>query len=883
MKNRVFFYLFFAVFIIVFINIKISSASCCLRPELNCSNSKKPSLAERFETLAYDFPEDRRRAMIERIIQPVVERYKKISIAQRRILTGSQTYEQAFSELLPEIKDMYLKYLETPTNHPVAMILISGEGGSGKTSAALWAKNYYNEELSRLAGVKNHNPVILKMFDDYILQPSDRPAMSEEERLTIEYIHDFLGEEVKIDNEAKTENPLKKFEVDRFTNDMMALLQGNTVYTPMYDTSARGRLKIGIDKEGRVVIYNGNEKVFVDLEQKDPALVYGNERASSLRVKKTSMDIRRIDGNGDIAIRIRGTDHVLLYGTGNRIIGVRLGDIERDMKPGRPIEMWERIDPKGKIIEIEGILALANKEVNNKKNSFVFFIDVDFKARLLRILVRGRSEAGRNIRDLIHKREVLRWIEERQYVMPTRPRENFYKNRIASSSTRSESILSLNEHGYLENPSKNILKVFKILEIDHAKMIRELQGIYRREFIERISSGRIEDHTVSSTSFKVFFTEGRLVFKVPRKEFEKAFERLVYDYNEKFKDRLGGLLVSGGFIDLSENGSDESVKLEVEGEERYFSKVLVQNRIEPLQGRMRLFIDLSILAEQEGDFAKAEAYREQIRELVRGYFRLQHNLWKRKVIHVDPKLMEKYGFDFYGDQDDLVTIGIDGLISDDPDAYDPAIFSREKVFSYDSELPGWIMDYYDQVAREMVPTKEAFISDYWGKGEREYQRVPDASDWEINMKQMTYIVNKLKDAKLKFLRKLFKEINTTQTHPLFYWIRLYLDTFYMPGSYQYDVVQAIYDRFTEDPSLLSRLDTFSGPDYPSRLTALIKDIIIRTLPKDLYKNLTHSELYSIASDIGSYAIMETAYKDIANPVHDLDFVFLRSNFARQGL
>lgn len=110
---------------------------------------------------------------------------------------------------------------------PVVSINISGPGGSGKSTAAL--KN-----------LKEGNYFILE-FDHYILEKSDRP--------------------IDPDTGNTSEKLPDKFEVEEFNRSMHAFADGRIIFKPIFDSTTRGRLKVMLDNQGNLVIYNGKKEL----------------------------------------------------------------------------------------------------------------------------------------------------------------------------------------------------------------------------------------------------------------------------------------------------------------------------------------------------------------------------------------------------------------------------------------------------------------------------------------------------------------------------------------------------------------------------------------------------------------------------------------------
>ena len=640
--------------------------------------------------------EKTRRRIVERATEPLVEQYKQLSQRQRKALANEPTYEEVFLEkILPEIRRRYLAYLRgEERGSPLALLLISGGGGSAKTSVANWFQNIANKELGDLArqeGKDVKNPFRTINFDNYILEPADRPI----DPLT----------------RKSTQNPYEKFQVDRFIKDMMALSEGQVIYAPVFDFSLRGRLKLIQDEEGDVLILNGGEKAVVRIanDLSKPSIFYAGKLSTEVKIGETAVSVFR-NSEGYVVIRIHDTDHVIITGQADKALKVRVDDIERQLTKDSPVEVWERIDPDGKIVVAEGILTLSSKELN--KQALSVFIEAEYWSRLLRMLVRFNTESGRkeSKSEFIEKRMTLRLTEENPYILPTKEFAQF----LASTQTRSESILTFFLAGMLkrvEKLSPEVLEAFRELNIEPSVLNEELQKISLEEIRRRLRMGGVVDYTVGS-SFWVFFLDGELVLKSPRQEFQPQFEKFVLFHENVLKQRLGDLMVPSTVVDVTDLGITQMV----DGKRLRLGKVIVQGRVEPLSERFsRLSKQREELYERLKTFsaetnlgeiqALYDAYiklDDDVRGLMVHYFELQQELWERGIVDTDPRFTEKYGLMIINGQEQLVVIGLDGL-TDNPDLYDPNIFRRKKIRP--TGLSGILLKYYASLAKDMVPSK----------------------------------------------------------------------------------------------------------------------------------------------------------------------------------
>jgi len=779
-----------------------------------------------------------RKQKIEETIRPLVERYREVSRRQRKILAGEPTYEEVFfGEILPELKTRYQAYLRgEQEGSPLALLLISGGGGSGKTSVVNWFQGIASQELHDLVQQEgkdvDEGPVRTVSFDSYILQKSDRP------------IDPVTGKD--------TQNPYEKFQVGRFVKDMMTLSGGQVIYIPVFDFTTRARLKLIQDRKGNIVILNGSERAVVRIDNnlKEPCIVYAGESAAEAKMNEIPVSVFRND-EGHTVIRIHNTDHVIITGQADETVMIRVDSHERQLSKDEPIEAWERIDPEGKIIIIEGILALSNKKLTQQ--SLSVFIDAEFWPRLLRMLVRFKGESGRgeSKSEFIEKRMTLRLTEEIPYILPTRE----HAQLLASTQTRSESILAFFLAGIFEKTEtfpQEINEVFKDLGIEPSVLSEELQKISLEGIRRLLRKGGVIDYT-AGTSFWVFFLEGELVLKSPRREFQSRFKDFILFHDKVLKQRLGGLMVPSSVCDVTDLGITQMV----DGEQLHLGNVIIQSRVEPLKERVsRLlsqnqaihkrikgFSAKSDVKEIQGLFSAYNRTHEEIKDLIERYFMLQQELWSRGIVDTDPRFMEKYGLMVIHGQEQLVVIGVDGLV-DDPSQYDPLIFRRQGIRPTD--LPRDFLSYYDSLVEDMVPSRDVFHTEYFETHLQEARPVPDLSDVEISEMQMRYIVELVKKAKISMLRTLFNTLSVRDDQLGRYWVKLYLDTVHPHGTLQYKVVEGVYEQIINDTEILAGQENI--------LDAMLK--LVRTAAQDSV--LAAAEQYELAEDLIYYTLENKA-------------------------
>ncbi len=734
------------------------------------------------------------RERIEQAVRPIANEYNRTEWARRKALTGLPTPDELYEDQIePELVRRYTTYLDgqVPANLPAAVLHISGDGGSGKSSIAPVYVQRANQALRRLAarmGYPVKSPVVLDLYDDYLV-PRDQRDMDPR-----------TGE--------PSVNPLKKFAHTRYVRNRRAAERGEDFFHLICGGSGK-RLEIRYNRAGHVEIIGGGERVIVPPL---PTLPKSEETRLIMEVDSIPVTmwlheepatyteqgmVQRTVSNAisELVLTIRDTDHIVTVswegGTtdAEANLQVKVGGHEVvTLKPGQSMRALNHIAPAGKVLVFEGLLTLADEagmpaqDLDPTRDLTVWF-DADFEARRIRMAprapLRGLSEW-----DFMNRREFLRLNEELPYVEPTRKRARW----VANTLNLAEAIYVLYRQGALHDPSPQINKVFEELGINLEDIVAALRGYYVSAIKERLSLRKLNED-LGGTAFIVFFDDGGLVIKAPHPSFQVEFEdKFINFYNKVLKKRLGGLMVPGAI----ERMDDLHIPAIVGNRYGKLRHVLVQNRVDPLSKR------LMTLA-KEGQIEKAQA-------LIDSFFVLQRGLWRLGIVDTDANMMEQYGVMVLDGLERVVVFGLDGLTTD-RQQYKPEVFrGLGRRFKNRGLLPEALVAYYMEKAIEMETKPDVALKDTeFGRDIEHAKAVPDLSDYEIGKKQMAYLDERITDAKLREVRIIFDHFLTTRPPndsipPFLYWLKLYQETLYGPGDEEYQILQRLHDQLMAWPA-----------------------------------------------------------------------------------
>ncbi|MDD5669383.1 MAG: nucleotidyltransferase domain-containing protein, partial [Candidatus Omnitrophica bacterium] len=337
-----------------------------------------------------------------RIIDRIMSEYRKIEERQLYGLIGLYSTRSGIMEtrIVPDLIEAYetRKGMDLPVG-----IGIAGCAGSGKTSVA-------RELKALLADTSTPSSIIV--FDHWMLDPGDRP------------LNTVTG--------AASEQIFDKFEVRKFVESMRLFIQGQSMLKPVYDTTYRGRIKIGMDAEGILTLYCGTHSPVVIIE-KEPRPYFeitgSGDAKEEIVLDERVVSVCRLPGDPfSIAVSIGETVHrVEALKNGSRVItvldreshpvknsvnqftGEIIAESRASLVPGGyrdshgnflkgAWDMKEYISAHaGGVFIVEGLMALYDYSEKSEKEKLAFlfdraiFISVDFSVRLLRQVRRFSS------------------------------------------------------------------------------------------------------------------------------------------------------------------------------------------------------------------------------------------------------------------------------------------------------------------------------------------------------------------------------------------------------------------------------------------------------------------------------------------------------------
>ncbi|MBN1688685.1 MAG: GNAT family N-acetyltransferase, partial [Candidatus Omnitrophica bacterium] len=288
---------------------------------------------------------------------------------------------------------LFLELDKDPFSNPRISGGFPGTAAGGKTTNALKAKDV-------LAQIFRNRAFRLLEFDDFLREAGDRDP-------------------------RETQDPYRKFNVGRYVEFVRTIMANELAVKPIYDQTSKGQLKLGINPQRDVVIYNGNRTITIQLEADGtfsfteiweapggPVDMTARRGKPHEKIKEaepfisgsTPIAIRRLE-DGTLEIKVRDAVHVIqkqddllfLSYTGyekNKAPHVELKANEKQ----EALDVWPPVVPdpangyNGEIVIGEGILLLeAGKYFNQTANSDASFF-MRRRRSAKRELARGRSK-----------------------------------------------------------------------------------------------------------------------------------------------------------------------------------------------------------------------------------------------------------------------------------------------------------------------------------------------------------------------------------------------------------------------------------------------------------------------------------------------------------
>ncbi len=393
-------------------------------------------------------------------VEEVIEIYRddEDEIKQELLLDKRQiTYKQTMEKLIePRIEEA----LKTSESIDIAIV---GDSATGKTTTAsiLMARDI-NSDFGIL-------PVVIST-DNFLLDRSERPR------------DQVTG--------SPTEELLDKFEFKNMLMSYWDHLSGKPIEIFVYDETLRGRLRIGMNEEGKPVLFIANNRLFIE----------GSHLNHRIRFGETNVFVSEYTPER-IVINVYGTENVIHLADGiikfveiagkkqpvKHIKEIRDGHdsgrfimhakADEFQSTGDFVEVKQIIEPDQTVYIADGMLVLHDKAFDDKYDIKLFFTchpDITFERSRRRFHMRvGNLAYELRERDYIKLLTQRKYSEKERYSDPIPARETNKDMVFVNTQTIAESIYVLYKEGkLLEKPYVNILK--DKLGIDAYRLFRDL-------------------------------------------------------------------------------------------------------------------------------------------------------------------------------------------------------------------------------------------------------------------------------------------------------------------------------------------------------------------------------------------------------------------------
>ncbi len=198
-------------------------------PLITRFHAKDKELAELKEGLEYR--KAQLFAELKQDAQPVVGRLQELRDNLILALSDQFSEEQDYKDLIREQIKLLLE------NTDKLRLAFGGAGTfcSGKTTVA--------DIIAAVVSEENKFWITLpKSFDDFLLEKTDRP-------------------------DPATEDPLIKFNVKRYIEFVRLVAKNKPAVAPLYDQTAKGQLKYGLDENNLMTLFNGEKELTVEFRE----------------------------------------------------------------------------------------------------------------------------------------------------------------------------------------------------------------------------------------------------------------------------------------------------------------------------------------------------------------------------------------------------------------------------------------------------------------------------------------------------------------------------------------------------------------------------------------------------------------------------------------
>ncbi len=611
------------------------------------------------------------------------------AIAGDIVAPSQRLYDSLRSSLLSEFSDemsthdfieQHLMPMITKAENSDKKRLLFGFSGtfaSGKTTVA----DFVRDEL-----IRKKIPWVVKTisFDDFLREKEDRKPVN-------------------------TENPLEKFDVERFKNFMQLLSDNQRVTKPIYDQTSKGQLKFGLDEDGKLTIFSGSQELVIDF-QRDSVIFEkfsvdrdknGRRGGRTKNLEKGSFEVigkksillgslpvtleRSNEGSGlTIYIKDSRFDIVNLE---NKLIlnveGENPVELTKENK-AEALEVWNPVsssDPKTReIIVVEGILILSAVEL------FDLSADVNVSSTVRQVRSNIREETrGRKGMDIqtqhseaLTVREVtedtvinnldVEAIKTRGFGSPAPVQTHFQ----ISNMTLPEQIFRNYFYGRITQRHKRIFTpegldldgiINGMKEAEQTAIkdwLREVIGKTKKFFTtpgafpgEKALSSEEEFERYWKGGFRTLALGRYLLLKFQISK-QGRFGDLDPETEADLRmllNRTQGLVVGSRILDLNKDDISiqflEKSKKDPIGKEKEVAlkKVLLMNQLRFMEGVLNQ-VEEKYKAVQNGTEAQRHLLAEG-QHWIDDFFRVQFELARLGIVDTAPSLTRRYGLGFY--------------------------------------------------------------------------------------------------------------------------------------------------------------------------------------------------------------------------------------------
>ena len=417
-------------------------------------------------------------------------RDKEEEIKRKLLLEAGQlTYSQAIEEVVEPALVNVIKGKENNFN-----IAIIGDAATGKTTIS---NTLMSRDIRAVSGVL---PVVIST-DDFLIDKDERPIDPETGQPDEELLH--------------------KFQFGLMTSKFEEHLMGHMITLPVYDEMLRGRVRIGIDKNGKPLLFAGNKNFPIKESYEGQTIRFGE---TDINIKEYS--------EKQVVVNIKGTNNVIILEDG-QVQSVKVSGVEQPVyvkkevtesggkryvaehtgtrfeAQGSFVDVVHKIDIGQDVYIMDGMMTLHNSDFDSKFNLKMLFTchpDIRFERARRRLQTRvGTKEDPFDEPEQMRLLAAREYSEKKRYTDPILQRESNSNVITINTQTLAESIFAIYKEGKLaEKQYVDILRnqlganTFKL-------MFMELKRIEKRGREEM--SPQEEEIVVDGVKFKLDWTE----------------------------------------------------------------------------------------------------------------------------------------------------------------------------------------------------------------------------------------------------------------------------------------------------------------------------------------------------------------------------------------